>query len=107
MGVPVSGVTLTYEQKLQAAMAIAPCELIMRKPGDWYVQQSVEVKNGSVLESRYGNGETPQLAIEDHWRALTDLKLPEYLVIGAFTDGERKAVRWNGFMWADVQERLK
>ena len=95
---------MNYEEKLEALNALAECSLKMRKPGDWYVSQSVEVKNGGMLEGRYGNGETPELAIHNHWSELTELlKAGEYLVIKAYGDN-RKAVKWNGFMWQDVKE---
>jgi hypothetical protein len=74
----------------------------MRKSGDWYVNHQVDVKNGSVLEGRHGNGRSPIDAIHDHWRQLTELKPHEYLVLSAMNN--RYAVRWNGFMWEQVQE---
>lgn len=93
---------MTYEEKLEALNAVADCSLIMRRPGNWYVCQSTEIKNGSVLEGRYGNGETPFAAIEDHWNKLTSLAGHEYVVFRH--GGVREAVRWNGFMWAHVNE---
>jgi hypothetical protein len=74
-----------------------------RKPGDWYVNQDVEVKDGGILIGTYGNGATPEEAIEDHWRVLTEIPRGHYLVVRAF-DNLRRAVRWNGFMWEDVKE---
>jgi hypothetical protein len=76
----------------------------MRKPGDWYVEQRVEVRKGSVLEGRYGNGPDPEAAVLEHWQELTELGADEYLVARAYGD-DRKAVRWNGFMWDHVQEK--
>jgi hypothetical protein len=69
----------------------------------WYITQSVDVKKGSILHGRYGNGETPEEAIEDHWNRLTELEEDEYLVIHAGAMN-RKAVKWNGFMWKEVKE---
>ena len=73
---------LTWEQKLAALNALSECSLKMRKPGDWYVSQSVEVKQtegDGVLVGSYG-GTTPQEAVEEHWNALTE----------------------DGFMWVDL-----
>ena len=95
---------MNWEQKLEALNALAECSLKMRKPGDWYVGHSVEVKVGAILEGRYGNGETPQDAVEDSWRKLTELNPGEYLVTRAYS-GSRKAVRWNGYMWESVDEK--
>ena len=64
---------MNWEQKLEALNALAECSLKMRDPGNWYVSQSVEVKVGAMLVGRYGNGESPQEAVEDNWRQLTEL----------------------------------
>jgi hypothetical protein len=96
---------MNYEEKFQAINALCEASLLMRKPGDWYVSQSTEIKNGSVLEGRYGNGITPETAIEDHWEALTNLDDHEYVV---FRKGEeRQAVKWNGFMWENLSEQIQ
>ncbi len=71
----------------------------------WYVSQRVEikVKGGGVVKSVSGNGNTPEEAIEDHWKQLTELKSDEYIVVNAGSDN-RQAVKWNGFMWKRVKE---
>lgn len=98
---------MTWEQKFAAINAIADASLRMREPGDWYVSQPrVEVKAGSILTGSYGNGRTPEAAIEAHWRALTQLEGDSYVVVDAYKD-ERKAVEWNGFMWVEIREREK
>lgn len=93
---------MTYEQKLHALNSISQCAVLMRQPGDWYVNQNVEIKRGPVLVGEYGEGTTPQAAIEDHWSKMTDLPVGEYLVRHA--NGSRVAVRWNGFMWDHINE---
>lgn len=94
---------MDWQQKLAALNALSECSLKMRKPGDWYVSQRVTVKRGSVLVGEYGNGVTPEEAVNDHWNQLAeDLPRGEYLV--ADLSGSRKAVRWNGFMWDAVIE---
>lgn len=101
---------MDWESKLAALNALAECHLIMRKPGDWYVSQQVMVKNNSVLEGRFGNGESPESAVEEHWQELTELAGHEYLVAREYWDGDvckRAAVRWNGFMWDHVKEPAK
>lgn len=93
---------MTWEEMFAAIAALGgDPSLRMRKPGDWYVLQGrVEVKHRSTLESRYGNGTTPAAAVVDHWQKLTTLAPGEVIVVNAFTD-DRRAVRWNGYMWAD------
>lgn len=94
-----------YEQMFAAINALAPASVMMRKPGDWYVRQSgVDVKRGRLLCSAYGNGDSPEAAIRDHWTKLTSVAAPHYIVLIAGGPG-RTAVRWNGFMWERVQER--
>jgi len=101
-----------YEKIMEALNALsgsAGCldvAVRMRKPGDWYVDQNVEVKDMDCLEGRYGNGETPYGAILDHWNKLTNLAPHEYLVVNAMRSN-RKAYRWNGFMWAEVDEKKR
>src|SRR3990167_8513124 len=96
---------MTWEQKLAAFQALTEHSLRMRAPGDWYVEGSVEVKEGCILAGTYGNGRTPEAAVEDHWRQLVEeLPREKYLVIRAYRD-TRRAVRWNGYMWADVREQ--
>ena len=95
---------MDWEQKLQALNTIGQCKLIMRQPGNWYVSQGIDVKNKHVLEGHYGNGSTPQAAVEDHWQKLTDLASHEYIVGREGGVGERCAVRWSGFMWDRVDE---
>lgn len=95
---------MTWEQKLAACQALSACSLKMREPGDWYVSQDVEIKDKSILKGEYGNGTTPEEAVEDHWTRLTQLAAHEYLVTRAGGGELRKAVRWNGFMWDQVIE---
>lgn len=94
---------MTWEQKLEALQAISECALHMRKPGDWYVgQYRVEVADGSgILMGRYGNGRTPEEAVENHWSELTGLEPNEYIVLDAYGE-DRKQLRWNGYRWADA-----
>ena len=101
--------TMTWEQKFMALKALAEMSLEMRSPGDWFVPSGgVEVTsdNSATLTGKYGNGPTPQLAVEDHWKQLTELKPGEYLVLHAMLP-TRSHHRWNGYMWESlpVQKR--
>ena len=96
---------MTWEQKLAAMQAICDVSLRMRKPGDWYVATSGrDVGGNGMLTGEYGNGETPVAAIEDDWDKLTNLPDGLYIILEAY--GNRRAVRWNDYMWADVKEEL-
>lgn len=98
-----------WEQMLQALNALAECSLKARKPGDWYVSQSVDIKDKSILRSVCGNGVDPETAVCDHWNQVTsELKSHEYVIARSYADGDvtkRLAVRWNGFMWDRVEEK--
>ena len=96
---------MTWEEKVEAINCIAGVSLHMRFPGNWYATSSLSVKRGSLLGSFCGNGKTPQDAIEDYWKQLTNLKDEEYLVSGLYPN--RKAFKWNGFMWKEVDEKAR
>lgn len=100
-----------WEYKLKALNALSECSLKMRGPGDWYVSQNVDIKDSSIMRSICGNGLDPAGAVDDHWKQATEeLQSHEYLVAKQYWDGEvskRTAVRWNGFMWDHVQEKLE
>ena len=94
---------LTFKQKAEAMKSLASLSLKFRNINDWYVSQSVEIKQGSVLAGVSGNGENATEALTDHWNQLTDLNPNEYLVLNAYSS-TRRAVKWNGFMWQTVKE---
>jgi len=96
---------MTWEQKLEACKSISQTHLEMRSPGDWFVAQyDLAVKRGIGLEGRYGNGRTPEEAVNDHWNQLTQLERGEYLVFHGGLREKRRAFLWNGFMWGEVKE---
>ncbi len=91
---------VTYEEQFFALKALNPdiC-IMMRKPGDWYcLMKYIEIKEGSMLRSCGGNGETPAAAINDSW--LQCSKPGTIIVLKAFQE-DRREVTWNGFMWED------
>lgn len=96
---------MDWQQKAAALDALAEIQIMIRGVGDWYVHQNVQIRKVDVLFGEYGNGETPVAAIEDHWQKLVNevSRTPHYLV-ARDGSGTRRAVRWNGFMWADVPE---
>lgn len=94
---------MTYEEKFEAINALGEASVHMRKPGDWYVSQATEIKDGGMLCGHYGDGTSPEAAIEDHWRVLTELNPHQYVVINA-AGPDRQALSWNGYRWASVRE---
>jgi hypothetical protein len=93
---------MDYEQKAAALDALADIKICFRKPGDWYVSQGVSIGGDGMLTTTYGNGDTPEGAILNHWDELvTYLPGDKYLVVDGNRPGERH-FRWNGFMWASV-----
>jgi hypothetical protein len=62
------------------------------------------VKDGRVLSSTWGRGDSPEAAVSDLWENVTiRAQHPSYLVVDADSD-ERKALRWNGSWWAEIDE---
>ena len=98
---------MTWEEKLMACEALGPkCQLIARKPGDWYVSQSgVSIRAKYTTTSASGNGATPEAAVEDHFKILTALLRPQCVEVNY--SGKMRRVIWNGFMWADAPEDPK
>lgn len=99
---------MNYEQKFAALNALAECSLKMRKPGDWYVLQRSELKDGGMLIGSYGNGSTPEDAIEDHWNKLAMGSSATKPIVTFRHDGngdQRFHHYWNGFMWVDCTPR--
>jgi hypothetical protein len=93
---------MTWEQKLAALQALCDTSLRMRKPGDWYVSATGRGIGGDGLSrGAYGNGKTPQEAVEDDWRQIVE-HLPSDRYVIARSYSIEKRVRWNGFMWSEV-----
>jgi len=96
---------MRWKDKIMILKQLGEVSLHMRKLGDWYVSHSyVEVKDGNILCSKYGRGATPQEAVEDHWKKLTELEFNQYIVIHAYDREKRQAYVWSGFMWKLVNE---
>lgn len=92
---------MTWEQKVQAMQALGRVEFFMREPGDWSVSIfGVSRQEGSMISS-CGTTGTIEEAVDRRWLWATNQEF--CLVINAMPD-KRRAVRWNGFMWADVEE---
>ncbi len=93
---------MTYEHEMSAIKALAGTEtaLYMRQPGDWYLcAPSLEIGGDGLLRGVGGTGgPTPEAAVHDAWRKLTELKPEQYIVRGAMR-ADRSHHRWNGFMW--------
>ena len=97
---------MTWEEKLAAMQALAATEIAMRKPGDWYCHMHAEIGGNGMLCGVISSKATPQDAVEDVWREVSELPTGRYLVMNAH-GSNRRAVRWNGYMWADVEEEVR
>lgn len=95
---------MTSEEKFLALKALDPGAFIcVRQQGDWYCHVNAEISSKSLLTSPRSSGRTPLEAVDDMWSRYMNLKPDEHIVINAYTD-KRRAVKWNGFMWSDVNE---
>lgn len=91
---------MTWEEKLSALQCVAETALRMRKPGDWYVSMRAGIGGGGMIRGEFGNGKTPEEAVNAHWDAyVTHLPSDRYVVTGP-EDNTR--VRWAGYMWRDA-----
>jgi hypothetical protein len=98
---------MDWQVKLATIQALSSSvSLHMRKPEDWYVHSSgLEIKLGATLRSPYGDGKTPEMAVNALWDQLTGLSEDQYIVLNAYQTN-RRAIRWNGWMWQDVKESI-
>lgn len=101
---------MTWLQKFRAIEALAGHQISLRLTdrafGDhWYVaDEGVEIVQGGMLSSAPSFAETPEAAVEAYWDNVTEnLKPREYVVIHAYGK-DRRALRWNDFMWESVRE---
>jgi hypothetical protein len=102
---------MNWQQMTQAILALEGSfhfSISPREDGSWYVSNTnASIRTGGCLRGVSGNGEHPLSAIEAHWTQLTELKPGEYIVLSAIGGRQRRAVKWNGFMWADVNEEIE
>ena len=95
-----------WQEKYGILQNLCRCELVMREPGDWYVNQHVNVvnRNGNVVHTIgvFGEGGSPSDAVNNHFDILTKVVWPDYVAYdedGTVTaDGSmlRRRVRWDG-----------
>jgi hypothetical protein len=96
-----------YEHKALALMMLVGWNnfaVKIREDKTWYVELAyLERKDKGMLVSHTSASETPVEAIEAAWEWATS---PDYYLVVQALRNTRRAVKWNGFMWQDVPERL-
>lgn len=98
---------MTTEQMVRALQALGEVGLSMTDPSvadpaRWCCHvRGVEIADGSFLTSSSGFGATPEAAIIAQWETLTRLPANKWVAVGGYSD-QRRNLRWNGYMWADV-----
>jgi hypothetical protein len=98
---------MDWERKFEALNQLEGCALKMRGPGQWYILQSIEIKSGHRLSCVGVTGATPQDAVEAYWQAVTDDLTDHQCIVARSGRPTRIAVRWNGFMWAPIDEMTR
>ena len=100
---------MDWEQKLEALSCLGEVSLMMRQPGNWYVHgpAGVEIKEEGCLASPTQRGATPRAAVEECWIQYTKLAADRYLVVNAMARDSRRHIRWNGFMWQELEVTWK
>ena len=96
-----------WEQKFKALNSLDPCALKMRGPGERYVLQSIEIKTGHRMSCVGAMGATPQDAVDAYWTAITDDLADNQFIVARSGRPTRMAVRWNGSMWAPIDETAR
>lgn len=96
---------MTWEEKFAAMKALVgdfAISLMMREPGDWYVSvRGRDVGGDGVLVDAYGNGRTPEEAVNADWRCLVEELPPDKFIVVQRQGEPRRHVRWNGYMWQE------
>jgi hypothetical protein len=101
---------MTTDEKFQALQALVklPSHVSITRrntPTPWYVSlKGVGIVDHGFYMGIVGGGATPEKAIEVAWNELTNLSDEQYIRIEA-QGVDHRAVIWNGFMWAPVQEK--
>ena len=91
---------MDWQQKLDAIQAFAgKANLCMRRPNDWFVESGMSVGGDGILSGKYGNGTTPEEAVEEHWHIYSELPPDRYAV-----NRHNRRARWNGYMWREISE---
>lgn len=68
------------------------------------IMPAVEIKDRDVLRGPWWTGKFPSECVDSAFAELTSLPDGQYVVLDSMGPG-RRGVRWNGFMWADVERR--
>lgn len=91
---------MTWEQKLAALNSITATRVLMREPGNWYVEAYARMlpDGAHMFRGAYGEGKTPQEAVENDW---DQISASPSVYISPNSEEERR-VRWNGYMWEEV-----
>lgn len=85
----------TWEEKLSVLQAISNVALRMRAIGDWYVDSNMAIAGGGTVQGGYGNGATPQEAVEKHWDLyVTNLPKDRFIDVGT-----KQYQRFSDFVW--------
>lgn len=92
---------MTWEQKFEALKAFGGsyARIEMRRPGDWYCAPGGELAGDGMLRGEYGNGRTPEEAVNNCWACIERTPLDRYWR----SSSSNKNFRWNGYMWQEVQ----
>lgn len=74
----------------------------LRPDGSWYIQHTgLHRRENHALSGGCQSADSPEEAMNDCWVWAT---CPRYYLVLAGGGTDRRAVKWNGFMWEDVSE---
>ena len=101
---------LTTDQKWDAITAFDPSARVEHRGNlhDWFIADGMHIGDGSgVIVGTYGNGTTPQEAVDEHWRIYVEELGPDRYISAQIREGAEYVqyrVRWNGFRWANINQ---
>ena len=93
---------LADEEVMAHLLALSPgaCVKFSEWTGKWYVEASIEVGDGSILEGGTEHCDTPHEAIQAYFRRLTSVPLDKY--IATRYRSQRREWRWNGAAFVEI-----
>lgn len=93
----------TSEEALKIIHSICPETKVIYSPwtDKFYVSTNIEIGKDGFLTGIVEHRDTINDAIWAYWNCLTEIKIPETLVINAMSPN-RAEYRWNGFLFHKI-----
>ena len=105
---------LSWEEKYEFLKVICPrASINMRAPGNWYFNSDMGVGNGSVVSGSYGNGISPQTAVENHFNIYSQITFERFMsnpkdkreYIRVYGEKEDRYFFYSKYGWKEISRK--